>query len=280
MKEYLSRLEIIREGGTSAARLPDPLGKKDTWLRLHELEGRWYVTASPEAGDLTNALVAATLEQATQLVKQAGEALEKSTSLEQFRQRLKELKAKHDIAPARGLPKEPKSGAAVEAEGGKGKGLPEGHFRAELTNRLDPLIAEALLQELVIETPEPAEVQLMLEGPGGGSGTIEKTKKRPGDTMARAQMFILVDYLKGDKDRFQGNYLKFTFIWEKGDERSATYEYREAPAGGWDRNLRLPLRRGVYPYTDKDSADKELLEVLGVGKYRLLLRVSKLKPKG
>ncbi len=120
----------------------------------------------------------------------------------------------------------------------------------------------------------------MLKGPGGGGGPIEKTEKRPGDTVARARVLILIDYLEGGKDHFPGNYLKIAYIsGAKGGARSADYEYREAPAGGLVRNLQLPLKRGVYPYTGKDSPDEKAVEVLTVGKYRLLLRVYKPEPK-
>lgn len=263
IKDYLSRLEIITENGTSVARLPSPFGK-DEWLRLHKLEGRWYVTAS-SSGDLAAIMGAANLEKTAQLLKQASEALIQSKSLDQFRRKLKELQAKYNVTPALGLSDVPKPVAA--SEGGKAKKLPAGHFRVELTNRWNPLLGEAILQELVIETPEPAWVELILDD----EGTSEKTEKRPGDTVARIRALILVDYLEGGADRFQGNYLKFALIWRESG--SASYIYRKAPPGGWAQNLRLPMRRGVYSYTGNDSTGKQAVEVLAVGKHRLMLRV-------
>ncbi len=144
VKEYLARLEVVTEGGTSVARVPNPLGK-DTWLRLHKLEGRWYVTAPPESRELATATGAAWLERWGQILKQAGEALEKSTSLEQFRHRLKELKAKDEITPALGLAEEQEPGTATKPlEEGKAEKLPAQHFRAEVTSRLDPGLGEAV----------------------------------------------------------------------------------------------------------------------------------------
>ena len=39
------------------------------------------------------------------------------------------------------------------------------------------------------------------------------------------------------------------------------------------RNLRLPMKRGVYPYTGEATPDDQALEILAVGKHQLLLRV-------
>jgi hypothetical protein len=271
---------VTTEGGTSVARLPNPLGK-DSWLRLHKLEARWYMTAPPEVQELTAVMMAASLERMGQFVKQADEAAKKSMSLEQFRHRLKALQAKYGIPPALGLAHEPgPRPTAKVTEGDKSKSLPAGHFRAEITNLLDPWLGSAVLQDLLIETPELAEVQLMLKSPGEASGgPVEKMEKRPGDAVARLQVRIFVDYLEGDKDRFQGNYLKFVLIRQSKDGvGSASYQYRPAPAGGMLRNLRLPLKRGVYAYTGKDSSEDKAIEVLAVGKQQLLLRVYKPEP--
>jgi hypothetical protein len=86
-------------------------------------------------------------------------------------------------------------------------------------------------------------------------------------------VIVLLDYLKGGQDHFQGSYLKFATWWgfEEDKHRGGKVGYREAPAGKpW---LSAVLKPGVYPYAGPDTADDEAVEVLSIGKSRLLLWV-------
>jgi len=150
---------------------------------------------------------------------------------------------------------------------------PAKHFRVEVRTLLD-MPGDTLAQELIIETPKPAKVGLMLKGSGGGSGELEDTKKRREDALAKARVVFLLDYLKGGQGRFQGNYLKFATWWgfEQDEHRSGTVGYREAPAGQARLSavLKRALKSGVYPYAGPDKIDDEAVEVLSVGESRLL----------
>jgi hypothetical protein len=55
--------------------------------------------------------------------------------------------------------------------------LPAKHFRVGVRTLLD-MRGDTLAKELIIESPEPAKVSLMLKEAGAGSGELEDTKKR------------------------------------------------------------------------------------------------------
>jgi hypothetical protein len=194
----------------------------------------------------------------------------KSKSLKDFQEKLKGFSQKHELQPGSSVAAE----LETEAMPGKPKPdsvkeLPAAHFRVTARNQMDPAFGDAVLQDLIIETPQPAKVRIMRKSPDGEEGTIYETKKRAGETLANVRITVFVDHLEGDKDRFNGNYLKFAI---SASGQSGGIRYCKAPGKDFMKDLRLPLKQGVYPYTGYQADDKGL-EVLSVVKNRLVLQV-------
>lgn len=271
----LAKLEVVTEGDKSIARMPNPLGKQRS-LRMHKFEGRWYLSAESAASDATMFIAAATVDQMVKIVQQADEAVTQGDSLKQFQQKLKEINAKYRISPASTLETDNRPDAATDksAQAAANK-LPAGKFRITVHNRLDPSAAEAIVQDLFIETAQPADLTLMLKGPETGSGRSWKIDKHAGQAFAKLHVQVLIDYLKRDNDHFDGNYFKVgTFV----PGQSGGYLYSKAPSIDFSRSLRLPVKQGVYPYAKTDDSDGGL-ELLSIGDYRLIIRVTEPKKK-
>ncbi len=271
LADYLSRINLVTQGDTSVALTPIPAGQGDS-LRMHKLDGRWYVTSAPEVSPLGASFAASVLESMGRVLSKAEEAASTSQSLEQFRQKLRQLSRENKIAPALSAAPSVERRSAPETV----KPLATGHFRAVARNEIDPSMANALLVDLEIETPEPAEVELMFLSAHGGGGDIHTTEKHAGRDLASLRLRILIDYLEGSKERFEGNYLKVVVM--RPDHGSST-QYYQAPSTRFLQGLRLPLKEGTYRYSGRNQSDENGVEVLSIGEYRLLLRVYEPKIK-
>src|SRR5438105_6465854 len=179
VKALLGRVEWVTEKDTTVARFPEPLGNGG-WLHMHRTEGRWYVSP-PETDALRTLFSAAALEQMTKLVRSAQTAMEGSSSLKEFRGKLAALRKEHKLAPGQivgaSSDVEPPGDKPAPKDRPKGEAaaLPIKHFRAEVRNRLDTSLAGAVLLDLTIETPEPADISLMLTSKGTEGGGVYKT---------------------------------------------------------------------------------------------------------
>ena len=86
-QEALARLEVFKDGEQAVGRLPNPL-KRDTWLRLHAKNGRWYLSPPEEIGTMAAATYAAAFSGTTVKMKKIQSAFEQAKSLEEFKENL------------------------------------------------------------------------------------------------------------------------------------------------------------------------------------------------
>src|SRR5437660_1677321 len=96
------------------------------------------------------------------------------------------------------------------------KNLAAKHARVGIRTPVDA--NGVFVQELAIETPEPAEVPLMVfDQRGSGSGSTYKTKRRPGQARASGRQVLVLDYLRGGKDDpfIRQTCLKWAVSWVK-----------------------------------------------------------------
>src|SRR5438105_181213 len=75
------------------------------------------------------------------------------------------------------------------------KAIAAHHFR--VADRVLLQANGALVHELTVETPEPADVYVTLFHRGMGAAPSVRTRCRPGQASAVARLVVLVDYLSG-----------------------------------------------------------------------------------
>jgi hypothetical protein len=144
----------------------------------------------------------------------------------------------------------------------------------------------AFVQELTIETAQPAEVTVtVFDRDGQGSGSIYQTKRRPGQSRASGRLIIYLDYLRSGKDNafVRQPCLKWAMSWFKDDEDLKMGSSQSPPlampeAKTLDAIMTHKLQPGDYAYADLHGKGGEGQEFLSVGGCCMLLRISEPRP--
>jgi hypothetical protein len=144
----------------------------------------------------------------------------------------------------------------------------------------------AFVQEMTIETPQPAEVTVTVLDPNGnGSGSVYQTKRRPGQSRASGRLILYLDYLRSGKDNpfVKQAFLKWAMSWGKDDDAVKTGASQNPPLAmpetkSLDDILHHKMQPGEYAYANLNGRGGEGQEFLSVGECRMLLRIGEPRP--